>query len=86
MATRLHGVLALWWLALAAPVGALPPCGEPGTISTVTAPDGGDYIMVHSDYEFGNTEWLGRTDDVPHEVMPLFHGRAFTPRYRPRGQ
>ena len=42
--------------------------------------------MVHSDYEFGNTEWLGRTDDVPHDLMPLFHGRAFTPRYRPRGQ
>ena len=42
--------------------------------------------MVHSDYEFGNTEWLGRTDDVPHDLMLLFHGRAFTPRYRQRGQ
>ena len=51
MATRLHGVLALWWLALAAPVGALPPCGEPGTISTVTAPDGGDYIAAFSGYK-----------------------------------
>ena len=51
MTTRLHGLLALWWLALAAPVGALPPCGEPGTISTVTAPDGGDYIAAFSGYK-----------------------------------
>ena len=51
MATRLHGVLALWWLAWAAPVGALPPCGPPGTISTVTAPDGGDYIAVFRGYK-----------------------------------
>ena len=42
---------ALWWLAWAAPVGALPPCGEPGTISTVTAPDGGDYIAAFSGYK-----------------------------------
>ena len=35
---------------MAPPVGALPPCGEPGTISTVTAPDGGDYIAAFSGY------------------------------------
>ena len=50
MALRLHGLLALSGLALAAPVGALPPCGEPGTISTVTAPDGGDYIAAFGGY------------------------------------
>ncbi len=30
---------------------ALPPCGPPGTITTVTAPDGGDYIAAFSDYK-----------------------------------
>ena len=42
--------------------------------------------LVHSDYEFGNTRSVGRTDQVPHDVMPLFYGRAFTPRYRPQGE
>ncbi len=51
MATRLHGLLALWCLALAVPLGALPPCGPAGTITTVTAPDGGDYIAVFRDYK-----------------------------------
>ena len=51
MATRLHGLHALWCLALAGRVGALPPCGEPGTISTVTAPDGGDYIAAFTGYK-----------------------------------
>ena len=50
MALHRLGLLSLSWLALAAPVGALPPCGEPGTISTVTAPDGGDYIAAFSGY------------------------------------
>ena len=50
MATRLHGLLCLSWLALAAPVGALPPCGEPGTISSVTAPDGGDYLAAFGEH------------------------------------
>ncbi len=47
MATRL---LCLSWLALTAPVGALPPCGEPGTISSVTAPDGGDYLAAFGEH------------------------------------
>ena len=51
MATRFHGLLALWCLALAVPVGALSPCGPAGTITTVTAPDGGDYIAVFRDYK-----------------------------------
>ena len=50
MALRLHGLLALSGLALAPPVGALPPCDEPGTISTVTAPDGGDYLAAFGEH------------------------------------
>lgn len=42
--------------------------------------------LVHSDYEFGEMASLGQTDHVPHELMPLFYGRAFMPRYRPRGE
>ena len=36
-------------LPLAAPLWALPPCGAPGTITTVTAPDS-DYLAAFSDY------------------------------------
>ena len=36
-------------LPLAAPLWALPPCGTPGTITTVTAPDS-DYLATFSDY------------------------------------
>ncbi len=73
MTTRLHGVLALWWLAWAAPVGALPPCGAPGTISTVTAPDGGDYIAAFSGYKV-----------YPPQVVPGFREWAVeaAPEYR----
>ena len=42
-------LLALWGLLLAAPLWGLPPCGAPGTITTVTAPDG-DYLAAFSDY------------------------------------
>ncbi|MCZ6633451.1 MAG: phytanoyl-CoA dioxygenase family protein [bacterium] len=42
--------------------------------------------MVHSDYEIGQTEPVGRMDQVSSSLMPLFHGRAFTPKYRPRGE
>ena len=66
MPTRLHGLFALWCLALAGRVGALPPCGEPGTISTVTAPDGGDYIAAFSDYK----------------VYPPQDGAVAAPEYR----
>ena len=71
MPTRLQGLLALWWLALAAPVGALPPCGEPGTISTVTAPDGGDYIAAFSGYKV-----------YPPQDVPSYGDRAAAPEYR----
>ncbi len=73
MPTRLHGLLALWWLVSAAPVGALPPCGEPGTISTVTAPDGGDYIAAFSGYKV-----------YPPQVVPGFREWAVeaAPEYR----
>ena len=73
MPTRLHGLLFLSWLALAAPVGALPPCGEPGTISTVTAPDGGDYIAAFSGYKV-----------YPPQDVPGYGDRAAAPEYRSR--
>ena len=71
MPTRLHGFPALWWLALAAPVGALPPCGEPGTISTVTPPDGGDYIAAFSGYKV-----------YPPQDVPGYGDQAAAPEYR----
>ena len=71
MPTRLHGLLALWWLVSAAPVGALPPCGEPGTISTVTAPDGGDYIAAFSGYKI-----------YPTQDVPGYGDQAAAPEYR----
>jgi len=37
-------------LSLATPLWALPPCGPPGTITTVTAPDG-DHIAAFNDYK-----------------------------------
>ena len=47
---RLCSVLAmLGVVSLRLPLGALPPCGAPGTITTVTAPDG-DYLAAFSDY------------------------------------
>ena len=49
MLTRLYGLLALLGLSLTTPLGALSPCGAPGTITTVTAPDG-DYLAAFSDY------------------------------------
>lgn len=42
--------------------------------------------LVHSDYEIGQTQPVGRIDHVPPDLMPLFYGRAFMPRYRPRGE
>ena len=74
MPTRLHGLLALWWLALAAPVGALPPCGEPGTISTVTAPDGGDYIAAFSGYKvYPPIEYKTATGPTHRVAAPEYH-------------
>ena len=79
MPTRLHGVLALWWLALAAPVGALPPCGEPGTISTVTAPDGGDYIAAFSGYKVYPPQVVAGYREWAVEAAPEY--RSHHPRY-----
>ena len=42
-------VLVLGSLGPGSLLWALPPCGPPGTITTVTAPDGGDYIAAFSD-------------------------------------
>ena len=58
MLIRLYGLLALWGLSLAAPLGALPPCGAPGTITTVTAPDGDNYLAAFSDYTIYPPEYI----------------------------
>ncbi|MCY3736324.1 MAG: T9SS type A sorting domain-containing protein [Gemmatimonadaceae bacterium] len=43
---------------------ALPPCGPPGTITTVTAPDGGDYIAAFRDYKIYPPEPLSFLEGV----------------------
>ncbi len=43
---------------------ALPPCGPPGTITTVTAPEGGDYIAAFSDYKIYPPEPLSFLEGV----------------------
>ena len=74
MPTRLHGLLALWWLALAASVGALPLCGEPGTISTVTAPDAGDYLAAFGDYKiYPPIEYKTATGPTHRVAAPEYH-------------
>lgn len=42
--------------------------------------------LVHSDYEVGNTRPVGLIEQVPSDLLPLFQGRAFIPKYRPQGQ
>ena len=55
---RLYAPLALLGLLpLAAPLWGLPPCGAPGTITTVTAPDG-DYLAAFSDYTIYPPEYI----------------------------
>ena len=74
MALRHHGLLFLSWLALAVPVGALPPCGEPGTISTVTAPDGGDYLAAFSGYKvYPPIEHKTATGPTHRVAAPEYH-------------
>ena len=86
MPTRLQGLLCLSWLALAAPVGALPPCGEPGTISTVTAPDGGDYIAVFRDYKIYPTVEEGfQGVDGPVDLVAAPEYRSHYPWYLAAG-
>ena len=85
MATRLHGVLALSWLALAVPVGALP-CGEPGTITTVTAPDGGDYIAAFTGYKIYPTVEEGfQGVDGPVDLVAAPEYRSHYPWYLAAG-
>ncbi len=43
-------IAVLGLLSLRLPLWALPPCGAPGTITTVTAPDG-DYLAAFGDYK-----------------------------------
>ncbi|MDE0709490.1 MAG: hypothetical protein OXH89_03565, partial [bacterium] len=74
MALRLHGFLALSGLALAVPMGALPPCGEPGTITTVTAPDGGDYLAAFSGYRiYPPIEYKTATGPTHRVAAPEYH-------------
>ena len=42
--------------------------------------------LVHSDYEIGQTEPIGSVEHVPSDLMPMFYGRAFMPRYLPAGR
>ena len=53
IARHRHCVLlaGLSFLAPLFPLSALPPCGPAGTITTVTAPEGGDYIAAFRDYK-----------------------------------
>ena len=86
MALRLHGLLCLSWLALAIPVGALPPCGEPRTISTVTAPDGGDYIAAFTGYRIYPTVEEGfQGVDGPVDLVAAPEYRSHYPWYLAAG-
>ena len=57
---------------------ALPPCGPPGTITTVTAPDGGDYIAAFSDYKIYPSEYLSVGGGVDLVAAPDY--RSYYPQ------
>ncbi len=57
---------------------ALPPCGPPGTITTVTAPEGGDYIAAFSDYKIYPSEHLSVGGGVDLVAAPDY--RSYYPQ------
>ncbi len=71
----LLGVLSPW-----AAVWGLPPCGAPGTITTVTAPDG-DYLAAFSDYTIYPPESLtvGPDGDV-YDLVAAPEYRSYYPQ------
>ena len=78
-----HCVLlaGLGFLVPVFPLSALPPCGPAGTITTVTAPDGGDYIAVFRDYTIYPPERVnvGREGGVDFVAGPEY--RSYYPQY-----
>ncbi len=57
---------------------ALPPCGPPGTITTVTAPEGGDYIAAFRDYKIYPSEYLSVGGGVDLVAAPDY--RSYYPQ------
>ena len=75
---RLYAVLAVLGVAsLRLPLWALPPCGAPGTITTVTAPDG-DYLAAFSDYTLYPPEHLNVGGGVDLVARPDY--RSYYPQ------
>lgn len=55
------------------PLWALPPCGAPGTITTVTAPDG-DYLAAFSDYKiYPPIKYETATGPIDKVAAPEYH-------------
>ena len=71
-------VLVLGSLGPGSPGWALPPCGPPGTITTVTAPDGGDYIAAFRDYKIYPSEYLSVGGGVDLVAAPDY--RSYYPQ------
>ncbi len=59
-------------VSLRGSVWGLPPCGAPGTITTVTAPDG-DYLAAFSDYTIYPPEHLSVGGGVDLVAAPEYH-------------
>ena len=71
-------VLVLGSLGSGSFLWALPPCGPPGTITTVTAPDGGDYIAAFRDYKIYPSEYLSVGGGVDLVAAPDY--RSYYPQ------
>ena len=71
-------VLVLGSLGPGSPGWALPPCGPPGTITTVTAPEGGDYIAAFRDYKIYPSEYLSVGGGVDLVAAPDY--RSYYPQ------
>ncbi len=71
-------VLVLGSLGPGSLLWALPPCGPPGTITTVTAPEGGDYIAAFRDYKIYPSEHLSVGGGVDLVAAPDY--RSYYPQ------